>query len=152
MTSTNKHKASIWIYAGNHPNGHDCSRHNDYGYPMGLVQWMHHCRPEGTTIRQSKQDQFGGELTIYAPVKVWEESWVKCAKEIGMYVNFDEIITEDNGTIFGLSVYGEDDREYTELFHRSDDETELEMVKKGFVPINEYHNGKQLWMEDDLSP
>ena len=153
MTTATKHKASYWVYRGNHPDGHDCYRHNEHGYPMGLVQWMHHYRPEGTTIKQSKKGQFGGELTIYAPVEVWEKSWIECAKEIGMYINFDAVlIDDDDEKIWGLDVGLHEDQILTELFYRGDDETELEMVKKGYVPTNEYHNGKQLWMKHDLNP
>jgi hypothetical protein len=141
---TRNQKASYWRYTGNHSAGEDCSRVNPYGYPLNLVQWMAFHRPEGTKVSGSKSDGFGNEVHVTAPKEVWESEWIKMAKSEGVYRQFDRIEESPDG-VFGVIFDGCEDH-YTELFFKTDDETELEMVQAGYVPTQYDMDGDRLWV------
>lgn len=143
-------KASYWRYTGNHPNGNDCAWSNEHGYPTGLIQWVaynEHDNPD-VKIFRGRSDGFGHEVRVTAPQELWESEWVKMAYSDGADITFDKIEQDENGLVWGITtmLYGEPD-DFTELFFISEGDTELEMVKNGYAPLNYFIEGDRLWVQ-----
>ena len=144
-TRINKQRANYWKYTGNHSAGNNCSRENPYGYPLSLVEWVaYNGEDPDVKIFKGRSDGFGCEVIVTASQDLWESEWVKMAYDFGSYIEFDEIEKDEEGLIWGI--IKDFENRYTELFFISEDQTELEMVQAGYVPINNFINGDRLWV------
>jgi len=149
-TKTRNQRATYWSYRGNHPAGHDCSRYNKHGYPMSLVAYLSYHRGEGVKVSGFGGDQFGSTIQVDAPKETWLEAWVDLAEELGWEIKsqFDEIREDSDGTIWAvIKGFEEDEDRFIEVFYKSVDETRLEMIQRGYVPIG-VHNGEEIWVAD----
>jgi len=81
--------AKFWKYDGNHHNGHDCERHDPHNFGLKLISYMafwgdggHYEAPltyEDTKhilVSHHEGDSFGHEITVKAPLSVWERGAV----------------------------------------------------------------------------
>lgn len=79
-------KAIFWKYCGNHPNGKDHERKDPHNFGLELISAVAYlgdggdCFPPITyadTLKiktaHSKGDDFGHEVTVSAPLEVWEK-------------------------------------------------------------------------------
>jgi hypothetical protein len=81
--------ARFWKYTGNHPNGKDCERKDPHGFGLDLVASVAYWGNSGEyqepltledtkliKIQNHKGDDFGHEVTVFAPSEVWEKAKV----------------------------------------------------------------------------
>lgn len=77
--------AKFWQYTGNHSGGKDCERKDPYGFGLALISAMAYWAgggdyqepiTYGDTLQikatHHKGDDFGHEVTVTAPIEVWE--------------------------------------------------------------------------------
>lgn len=74
--------ARFWKYDGNHPNGHDCPRHDPYNFGVELISAMAYTAEhdkdvmgvslEGVIVSHHKGDSFGHQVHVAATKKQWE--------------------------------------------------------------------------------
>jgi hypothetical protein len=139
-------EATFWQYNGNHVDGKDCSRVNEYGYPLCLIQYLNFHGGEGVTSQSEASNQFGRTVSVSAPQDTWEDAWIKLAYERGSGFSPDKIEKDEDGLWWG-TLYLSDRDQLTELFHKCSDETALEFIQRGYVPIAT-DGDEQLWVKD----
>ena len=83
MSKPNLLHARFWKYTGNHPNGHDCERHDPHGFGLPLISgmaylidggevWVNGVSLSGAIARHHKGNSFGHQIHVAANREQWD--------------------------------------------------------------------------------